>query len=221
MTKLTSEEMHKRFLMGLEDTDECILWPFCVAKDGYGKMKINNISTNAHRASLLFNIGPPPSTVLHAYHAAHSCRNRSCVNPKHLSWKTPLENSVDKIRDGTQTYGEENSRSKLKNSDVQEISLRFIAGHSTNDIAKDYGVSAATISCIKMGFSWKNQTEGLRHKWTYTKKKPMSEEEAKTVISLIKKGLSNSQIRDRTGFKSRAIINIRHSKTFKHLPRKD
>jgi hypothetical protein len=44
--------------------------------------------------------------------------------------------------------------SKLDDECVYEIKQRLLAGDTTRDIAKDYGVAAETISKIKRGVTW-------------------------------------------------------------------
>lgn len=56
-------------------------------------------TTTASRAVLLAYVGEPPTP---KHHAMHSCDNPKCVNPAHLKWGTPSENTQDKIAKGRQ-----------------------------------------------------------------------------------------------------------------------
>ncbi|WP_420136113.1 HNH endonuclease [Sinorhizobium meliloti] len=94
--------------------------------------------------------GEPPSN---DHEAAHSCGNRECVNPNHLSWKTSSENQLDKIEHGTHTRGERHPLSKLTSSEVSIIK-GLIGSLSLREIAARFSVHEGTIRSIKIGKSW-------------------------------------------------------------------
>lgn len=81
------------------DTDDCIEWPFGRDRDGYGVFYLSpngdrrQRKTSANRAVSLLTFGDPPADGMHA---AHSCHNRSCINPRHLRWATVQENIDDR-----------------------------------------------------------------------------------------------------------------------------
>lgn len=132
--------------------DECLIWPYNRYNNGYGQMWFGGKMCTVHRVvcEAVHGVPLPP-----ADHAAHSCGNgrRGCVNPKHLSWKTPAENMADKIFHGTSTRGEKHNMVKLTEAQVREI-ISLKGKEVQRDIASRFGVSRAAISCIHRGKSW-------------------------------------------------------------------
>lgn len=133
-----------------QDTDECVIWPF--KGGGYGTVVVNGERVVATRHSCFLRHGPPPTP---KHQAAHECGNGHlrCVNPKHLSWKTPQENTMDRLKHGTYQFGEQNGSVKLTFEQVEQI--RSLKGKMTQtDIARSFGVSRRNISHIHNGTSW-------------------------------------------------------------------
>ncbi len=83
------------------DTDECIVWPYRLTTDGYGRLDVDGKRLRAHRFVLELASGPAPGPGYEAAHAPVICHNPPCVNPAHLRWATRVENVGDKVLDGT------------------------------------------------------------------------------------------------------------------------
>jgi len=100
-----------------QNVDHCIIWPFALTPHGYGRVRYKGVRTSAHRVVLEMAKGPPPSSDYVAAHAPVICHNPSCVNPRHLRWASVLENSKDRILDGTAAKSSEHRQgvSKTKN----------------------------------------------------------------------------------------------------------
>lgn len=132
-------------------TDECIIWPFHPnKKTGYGLAKVDGKTLSAHRAVLYAATGQLPSRELHA---AHSCHNRRCVNPRHLRWATPKENEADKIMDGTIIRGERHPLSKLTGEAVRTI--RDLEGTvSSSELGKRFGVARDHVRLVQRRMIW-------------------------------------------------------------------
>lgn len=138
-----------------DDPGNCWEWQAYRHPEGYGKYKASATSLiSAHRYIYMELFGRLPSTLL----VCHKCNNPSCVNPNHLYAGTNQDNTNDReaagrgitfIKRGSQ-YG----NAKLNEEKVAVIKQRLAAGHVSNEIAKDYGVSIALISMIKHGRNW-------------------------------------------------------------------
>lgn len=129
---------------------ECLAWPFYTTKDGYGRAFLDGRATLVHRYICGQVNGSPPEP---EYEAAHSCGNRICVNPHHLSWKTHAGNMADRFLHGTHNRGSRNGISKLTESQAREIlALKGTASH--REIGLLFGVSRSAVWNIHSGRLW-------------------------------------------------------------------
>lgn len=134
------------------ESEECLIWPFSLTEGGYGSMKTDGSSTVVSRKLCEEIYGPQPSD---AHQAAHSCGRgkQGCVAKAHISWKTKRENEADKISHGTHNRGERHPLAKLTEQQAREI-LLLKGVEQQKEIAKLFGVSAATVSSIHRGDRW-------------------------------------------------------------------
>ncbi len=139
------------FLKGLRGSEErdCIFWPFGCAKNGYAMISYQGRNTTASRICCEIYHGQPPTP---QHQAAHSCGNGhlGCVNPNHLRWATPKENTKEKYDHGTILYGERSPVAKLSDEQVAEIRHRHGA-ESAKDLAKEFGVCRGHIFDLVSG----------------------------------------------------------------------
>ena len=120
-------------------TDECIIWPFSIADNGYG-LTGSAIAKGAHRAVCLLAHGEPPTP---EHEVAHSCNVRACINPRHVRWATHIENEADKIIHDTLLRGERNPQAKLTERDV--LAIRAMEGRFyLREAAARFGISIST-----------------------------------------------------------------------------
>lgn len=142
-----------RFLQDNKDYcgEECLIWPYSGNGTGYGKVRNRGVRKYAHVVMLEMTAGPKPTP---KHEAAHSCGNRSCVNPQHLRWATPSENQRDRLLHGTHSRGERNSQAKLTAEQVLEILELIKEGMAYREIGRLYGVDQAQVSRIKTGGAW-------------------------------------------------------------------
>jgi hypothetical protein len=128
----------------------CWIWTGPLEKTGYARFWVERRNQFVHRFSYEVtngHIGDSKRLVM------HKCDNRACANPGHLTLGTHLDNSRDAVTKDRQAYGERTSRSKLTNQQVREIRASVDSGVV---LAKRYGVSKTTISCVRLRHGWKH-----------------------------------------------------------------
>lgn len=83
--------VEERFWEKVKKTEKCWNWTAGKVPDGYGKFTVNGRLKLAHRVSYEMEFGAIPSGLT----LDHLCRNRACVNPKHLE---PVSNKENVLR---------------------------------------------------------------------------------------------------------------------------
>ena len=129
--------------------DRCLLWPFSCCTAGYGSFGLDYKVYMAHRYVCKLAHGEPPSR---AHHAAHSCGNRKCINPKHLSWKTGSENQRDRPHQGRPFTG---ARKHLTPEQVREI-RRLKGIRPSPALAQRFGCTESNIRHIQNRSTYRN-----------------------------------------------------------------
>lgn len=94
----------------------------------------------------------------------HSCDNTRCVNFRHLSLGTDVDNMQDMIAKGrlgnrgwSHLSGENHPNAVLNWDKASEIKIRLKKKETCASIAKEYNVSREAISAIKNGYTWKEK----------------------------------------------------------------
>lgn len=106
-------------------------------------------SQDVHRLVLEAFVGPcPPGQ--EALHENDSPADNALAN---LRWGTRGENLLDAVRNGRKPVGEDHHGAKLKAADIPNIRRR-LAAEGPSAVARDYGVSDATIRQVRDGRSW-------------------------------------------------------------------
>lgn len=122
--------------------DECLPWPFTRLKNGYGRFGYNAEHFYAHRYMCEMVHGPAPSPI---HQASHSCGrgHDGCLNPRHISWKTPSGNQLDRRAHGT------SKRCGRKLTPIQRRQIVALKGQKTQrEIAVMFGITFQNVSHI-------------------------------------------------------------------------
>jgi hypothetical protein len=134
--------------------DDCWEWNGALGPNGYGRVSTKkNPDMIASRVSYELTKGEIPKGRV----VMHSCDNRKCVNPAHLSVGTYLDNMRDMIEKCRSVHnpmrGSKHPRCKLSEIDV--LSIRA-SNESSGVLANRYGVSKSTIDHIRLRITWRH-----------------------------------------------------------------
>lgn len=119
---------------------KCLLWPFAAQDEKYGKVWFGGKMRNANRVALILHTGLDPRGM----DAAHSCHNKRCVNPAHLSWETRQVNMQQARDQGWNGV-------KLNKDAAREIKA---SEESLDTLSERHGVSRGTVEKIRYGKAW-------------------------------------------------------------------
>lgn len=133
------------------DDSRCWEWQGTILSHGYGRLRFNSKPMSAHRVVWFLTYGVMPSDDLLV---RHSCDNRKCVNPKHLSLGTHKDNAQDMVSRNRQRRGAQIHSTKLTEAQVKVIKVMLRDRVHQRPIAKQFGVSQHTIAQIHQGKTW-------------------------------------------------------------------
>ena len=131
----------------LETGLKCWEWT-AYKQNGYGYFKVNNKNITAHRFSFQYHNN---RLITEGMCILHSCDNRKCVNPDHLSEGTQIDNIKDMCNKERQkgAVGVNNCNAKLNEEKVLEIRAKYAKGDTTlMKLAEEYDVSFGLIGFI-------------------------------------------------------------------------
>jgi hypothetical protein len=123
---------------------ECWIYNVMPASGGYRQIEVNGKTVQVHRLVYELCCGPIPE----GFDVHHICRNRGCVNPKHL----------ELLNHKKHTAGERNAMCKLTSEKVKEIRSLYKTGEiSQRGLAKKYGVSQGKIWQVVTNRVWRDE----------------------------------------------------------------
>lgn len=144
-------------VLNYKDKDACLIWPYGRGKDGYGQIRHKGKTKRVHRLICRKIRGKPPTK---EHLSCHTCGkgDGGCVNPHHLGWGTPAQNQADRLRDGTDLYGQNNGRAKLTDKQVRKIRSYINKGYDDRTVASKFEVTFHTIRAIRLNRRWQHVT---------------------------------------------------------------
>lgn len=127
----------------------CWVWTADTAPNGYGRIKVNGQSVNAHRVGWALQFGEPGVGL----YVLHRCDNRLCVRGEHLFLGTQKDNVHDCAAKGRRVNptGERHGRSKLSNADASKVRSLVSRGLPQSEVARRFGVTPSCVSRIVTG----------------------------------------------------------------------
>ncbi len=134
-----------------EPNTGCWLWIGGCTGRGYGTMHLTNPRrmVGAHVVSYMLFRGDVPTGL----DVRHTCDVVCCVNPEHLVLGTRKQNMADAKARGRHAHGSRCGQAKITEQDV--INIRADK-RSQSQIAKQYGLSQATVSVLINRKTWKH-----------------------------------------------------------------
>lgn len=142
--------------------ESCWLWTCGLGRGGYGKAKYRGRTVSAHRLAWELTNGSVPI----GRQLNHSCDNRRCCNPSHLSVGTQAQNIAEAVARGrmargdrqglrvhpeSRPHGERNGSAKLVAAEV--LAIRQSAERACR-LAAAYGVSVTAVRFIRARRTW-------------------------------------------------------------------
>jgi hypothetical protein len=125
-----------------QETDNCIFWP---RPSKYGRARgqifVGGRNVSLSRAACVHAHGAPPDGF---FHAAHKCGQPSCINPRHLSWKTAKENGEDQ-RHHAGFLGVKLSLDWIRSEYIERVTGALLLGVSPQAVAHSFGMPVAVV----------------------------------------------------------------------------
>jgi predicted XRE-type DNA-binding protein len=122
---------------------ECIEATRNFTHNGYGRCRVNGRKMLSHRVVYEARKGPIPDGM----QVMHSCDNRRCCNPMHLSLGTGQDNTNDRKTKDRLGF-------KINTAQTLEIIRLVRTGRKQSEVAKMFGLAQSSVSRIVAGKKW-------------------------------------------------------------------
>lgn len=152
MAQLTiTEDFIRRFESKIRKSDSgCWEWLASTDRVGYGHIWHNDKLKQSHRVAWEIYRGLIPD----GSHILHSCDNRRCVNPGHLSLGTAKENVIDAVRKN-RWIGRGRGKIRLDKETVSRIKWKLQTGMRPAAVARSMDLDFHLVYQIAIGRTWK------------------------------------------------------------------
>jgi len=208
----------------------CWIWTATPSLAGtYGLFWLDGQNMGSHCASVvLFHKKSIPKKMV----VMHSCDDRTCVNPDHLSVGTYKENMEDMIQKGRdRSLGSRNTQAKLTEAQVLSMRAEYVdrPGEIMRLSAK-YQTSPSDVSGIIYGKSWKHISVTLGTdpfigpvfmemppKGEIHHRAKITEDQVREIRQLAAQGLGPTEIAAKFGLRKAQTSQIIRGKAWSHV----
>jgi hypothetical protein len=126
----------------------CLVWTGGkYAKSAYGAITYRRKTWRAHRLAWVAHKGEIPNGL----YVCHACDNTLCIATEHLFLGTPKDNMTDMRIKGRGRF-----RSRLTVEEVVRVKRLLAEGLAMAEVARETGVSYASVFAIKSGKNWRD-----------------------------------------------------------------
>lgn len=133
------------------EPDQCWNW-LKGFRNGYGAIKHQGRVLSSHRVAYVVANGEPADGTI----ITHTCDNRACCNPAHLTAGTALSNVHDLHERGRANVnrGESRPNAKLNETAVANIWAKKRVGMGPTQIAEELGLTLNQVKSVLRGKNW-------------------------------------------------------------------
>ena len=133
-----------------------------------GKILKQGTLKHGYKNVSLYKLGVPKSLSVHRVIATaffgkpkldlvvnHKDGNKKNNNINNLEFVTATANELHALLSGLKAHGDRHGSAKLRSADIPVILARINAGHKTDSMAADYGVTTTTIRNVANNKTWR------------------------------------------------------------------